>query len=303
MFIPTWLLIVIVAVAMSLFWPALWDTLKTVAIMLFGLLVLISIPASLYFFSQRETETAWLVSAPWIAAIAWGIGLAYIEGAKTSLWFHEWRVRRASSPEHIERLRRTFAKAITLDSKLWQFREDVKFFPSWYTKTNSDGTAWTNNVIARDEIMEVEASSGRRGRGDAARRAALDTACAVGFDLSALPIETPFLLYRFSAKGKAYAFCTSGLGGSFGHDDDGAYEACGVWVVEASARPVLSMRLSYWYDGDSDTFRDSYVEAFKPGPWLPALLSVVDRVHQDEREQHKRWRKQSDRERAETHFA
>lgn len=77
---------------------------------------------------------------------------------------------------------------------------------------------------------------------------------------------------------------------------------CAAWVVEKPARLVLSMRLSYSYGEYADSFQGSYVEAFKPGPWLPALRSIADRVRQDEREKHERWRKQRERERAEKNF-
>lgn len=284
MFIPTWLLVVIVIVVLSILAPGIWSELSGLALTLFGLLVLVSIPASLYFFYQQDRQTAWVVSVPWIAMAAWGVLLMTRDGVRTSSVLHEMRVRAAPSPEAVEKLRRAFADSLGLGRKMWQLREDVKYFPSWYTKTNADGTPWTSNVIGTDEIMEVDGP---------------DKARAAGLDPSALKIATPFVLYNFSSAGKPYSFCTRDRVESFGRQDDAA---CGVWVVEKPDRVVLSMRLSYTYGEYADSFESDCVETFKPGPWLRTLLGIVDRVHQDEHEKHERWRKQWERERAEKNF-
>jgi hypothetical protein len=292
MFIPTWLLIVIVVVILSVFWPNVWDEVRTLALGIFVLLAIVSLPATLYYAYRADTEMALMVAMPWMAMAAWGLWAMTIEGVKSSIWVHEMRVRAAASPERVEVLRRSFASGLGLGAKMWQFRDDVKHFPSWYSKTNADGTPWTSNVIGQNEIAEV------RGSDDVAK---------LGFEPSAFKIETPFVLYSFSADGKAYAFCTRDRVEGYGRDHDSDGEplgACGVWVVEKPARVVLSMRLAYYMGEYADTLsrESTYVEAFKPGPWLPTLLSIVDRVHQDEHEKHERWRKQWERERAKKNF-
>ena len=293
MFIPTWLLIVIVVIAVSMLLPAIGHVLKSVALVAYASLVLVSIPASLYFFSRGDRQAGWLASLPWISLAALGLWSATIAVARSSLWLHELRARTASSPQDTERLRRKYADAIDLSGTMWQFREDVKHFPSWYSKTNADGTPWTSNVIRKDEIKEIESE---------------DDVRAAGLNPSSVTIKTPYVLYTFSADTKSYAFCAREgveLSG-FDHDRDGeALGACGVWVIEKPDRVVLSLKLAHYWGEYADTLsrERSRLEAFKPGEWLHVLTDVAQRVRRDEREKHERWRKQWERERAEKNFS
>jgi hypothetical protein len=140
MFIPTWLLVLIVIVVLSVLVPNIWRELGSLALTMFSLLALISVPTSLYFFHQQDTQTAWIISVPWILIAAWGLLVMVRDGMRTSLRLHEMRVRTTSSSEAVEKLRRSFTDALELGREMWQFREDVKYFPAWYTKINVDGT-------------------------------------------------------------------------------------------------------------------------------------------------------------------
>ena len=61
------------------------------------------------------------------------------------------------------------------------------------------------------------------------------------------------------------------------------------------------MKVHYYAD-EGDYFSRSYLEAFKPGPWLPTLLDIVDRVSREKREENERWQEQSKRDQAERNF-
>jgi hypothetical protein len=134
MFIPTWLLILIVVVVISAFLPNVWgDILAPLAFVFFALLTLVSLPATVYFAYRHDAETALVVSLPWIAMGIGGIWLMSVEGIRSSFWLHEIPVRSAPTPQAIEKLRRELSAAIGLDSKMWLFREDVKHFPSYFS--------------------------------------------------------------------------------------------------------------------------------------------------------------------------
>jgi len=294
MFIPMWLLVLIGVVVLSLFggtafWRGAWDMVSE----LFILSLLVSIPACVYFSYRDDTQSIMIASLPWMALFAWGVWSASVEGIKTSFWLHEMRVRGASSPEAVEKLRRGFAEALGLGPTMWQFREDVNHFPSRYAKTNTDGKPWASNVIRKDEIAEIKGP---------------DQAHALGLDPTVLKQDQPHVIYSFSAGATHYAFCTREIFESYGlgdDDDDEGYlrRECGVWIVEKPARVVLAMRLSYKshiYAGH--TLSSTYVEAFRPGAWVPTLLSIVDRVRQDESEKYERLRKELDRDKANRNF-
>jgi hypothetical protein len=97
MLIPTWLLILIVVVVISALWPSLWGEIGTLVIAVSILLALVS----------------WLI---WVMTV---------EGIRTSLWLHEIRVRAAATPQAAEKLRRDFADAIGLYSKLRVFPAQI----------------------------------------------------------------------------------------------------------------------------------------------------------------------------------
>jgi hypothetical protein len=292
MFIPTWLVVLIVVFVLLAFWPGVWSELKTLALAIYALLVVVSIPATLYFLFVRDRDSAFVAAIPLLALIGWETLKGSVESVRTSAWLHDLRVRRASTPTEIATLRRGYANALGLAGKLWTFREDVKYFPSWYGKTLTDGTPWASNVIAKSDIVEVKR---RHGAPD-------------GFeaDLSALRINPPCLIYRFDAGGSVYHFCASDNAEPLLNfdDHDGHLNTCGVWVVEGRDKLVLSLHLPYYVGEYAHTLASerSYVEAFKPGPWLDALLSIAARVRADETEKHERWRKESEARRAQENF-
>jgi hypothetical protein len=275
MLVPAWLLILIVVILVSIVLPGIRDVLSGLAFVLGVLLVLASIPASLYFFSHHGLPAASIVSLPWVAGTAWVLWFSGVKRIKTSLSFHRMRVRLASKPEIVEQLRRDFADELDLGRKMWQFRDDVKYFPSWRDHTISNGTAGVGDVV-RDGIREVYDPEAAR---------------AAGLDSSTLNVAAPFVVYSFSSDDKAYAFCTRDRVERYGVADD-ADGVCGVWVVEKPDRVVLSMRLSYCYGQSDDTYSGSYLEAFKADSWLPTLLGIIDRVHRDEQHVQERWLRQ-----------
>jgi len=291
MFIPTWLLVLIVVVVVSVFLPSIWVALRSLATMLFGLLVIISIPATLYFVSQRDYQTALVVSLPLMPLAAWGLWTTTLETVQTSSWLHVWRVRAAAMPEAVETLRRRFADDLGLGRELFQFHDDVKHFPSWFSKTNPDGTPWMSNVIRQEEIIDF--------------RSAKRTVDA-GIDSALLDSGSGgCLVYSFVVEGKPYAFCVrdKGYASGFRHDEPGElFNTHAVWVIEKPNHIVLKADLSYHCGEYADSFHDAHLHSFKPGPWMPELLSIATRVHEDEREKHERWRKDQDRERAEKNF-
>jgi hypothetical protein len=102
----------------------------------------------------------------------------------------------------------------------------------------------------------------------------------------AVKLRTPFVQYTFSIEEKAYAFCTGDLADACGfkREADGEYlDVCGVWVVEEPGRIVLAIRLAYYLDADTLSWEDCHVETFKPGSWLPTMLGIAERAHQQER--------------------
>jgi len=291
MFIPTWLLVIIVVFVLSVFLPGIWGALSTLAIMLSGLLVLLSIPATLYFLAQDDYQTALIVGLPLIAAGIWQLWTTTLGTVRTSSWLHELRVRTASTPESVEKLRRRFADDLGLGQTLFRFHEDVKYFPSWFTKTNPDGSPWTSNVIRQNEITEFRSVARTV---DAGIEAAILDSGSGGC-----------LVFSFVADSKAYAFCQrdKGYATGYGHDEPG--DSCkthAVWVIEKPNNVVLKADLTYHCGEYADSFRDAYLHSFRPGPWMDELLSVAMRVHEDEQQKHEQWRKNSDRERAEKHF-
>jgi hypothetical protein len=191
----------------------------------------------------------------------------------------------------VQELRRSYARAIDLPGKLWEFRNAIKYFPSWYTKTDSDGNPWTSNVIPRAAIANVMSRT--------------DPQLPL-FDFSAVG-DPPFLVYRFSVGGKEYAFCSRDHVTLYGdtHDADGEpLSGCGVWVIEAPDRVVMALRLAYYSGQYADTVsrERSYVEALKPDAWLPKLLDIAKRVKEDESQKHEQWRKKWERQQADKNF-
>jgi hypothetical protein len=290
MFIPTWLLVLIVVVVVSMFAPAIWRDLWDMATELFLVLVVVSVPVSLYFAYKKDEQSAILASLPWIAAMALGVLFSGVESIRTNIWLHEIRVRAAGSPQAVEKLRREFAENFGLGPKMWQFCNDVKHFPGSYARTDADGKAFKSAVIKKDEITTISGP---------------DQARALGLDYEVLnegeSRDEAVVVYSFSAGTSQYAFCTRPKGSE--HNDDGELLfGVGVWVIQKPARVVLAMRLQYSFDDYSESFSGGYVEAFRPGPWLPALLSVVDLVHKDEAQRLARWWQQRDEESAKRNF-
>ena len=110
---------------------------------------------------------------------------------------------------------------------MWQFREDVKYFPTWYTKTKPDGTPWTSNVVQQDQITKISTP---------------DQARAVGLDPAVLKKDASHVVYSFADGTNAFAFCTRDRIETYGDNRDShgkALDACGVWVIEKPARIVL----------------------------------------------------------------
>ena len=106
MFIPTWLIVLVAIVTIVAFLPSIWEALRVVAITGYVLLVLLSFAATLYFVSQGDRETAWVVSIPLLPVVAWLFWTDLRKGIRTSQWLHQFRVKAAGTPESVERLRR-----------------------------------------------------------------------------------------------------------------------------------------------------------------------------------------------------
>jgi hypothetical protein len=81
MLIRTWSLIPVVVIVISALWWNLWDEIRELALLLFGLLVFASILASMYFFSRGDIRMTLIVSLPWMAGTAWGVLDSYIHAS------------------------------------------------------------------------------------------------------------------------------------------------------------------------------------------------------------------------------
>ena len=121
MFIPTWLLILIVVMLVSVFLPSIWRELTALAFLLFALLVLISIPTTYYFVFRKDYQTALVVAIPFAAAMFWFFGTETLKAIRTSFWLHDARVRAAATPEAVINLRRQFADDLGVGGKLFNF--------------------------------------------------------------------------------------------------------------------------------------------------------------------------------------
>ena len=111
-------------------------------------------------------------------ALAGGVLLSFghesnggAEIGQSSLWLHQLRVRRASSPEEVETLRRKYSNAIGLPRILWRLRED----------------------LGRDGVVEIQGTK---------------DILAAGLNPLASPTNLPFEIYEFSVESQAYALCT-----------------------------------------------------------------------------------------------
>ena len=293
MFIPTWIVVVVVVLVGSFFWRQIWDTIQGLAILAIVLALLASIPLVLYLAFVEKNKSAEFVF--WVAFALIGLWHLFMEGRTpihSSMRLHELRVKMvsASKPEKLINLRRKFAESLGLGRKLWQFYEDVHHFPSWYTCTLQDGTPWTSNVIKREEIQNIHGNAGRE---------------SAGLDPSILDDGSgEALVYSFESEGKPFAFCSRASSRTPDPDIDGEHRAERLaWVIEKPDRVVLKLGLVYYPTAHGETFMHAWVHAFKPGEWLPTLLTIVDNVHQDEREKHARWSKAWEKERAEKDFA
>jgi len=113
------------------------------------------------------------------------------------------------------------------------------------------------------------------------------------------------LAYSFVVEGKPYGFFARDKGYETGYPyatPGELFKTLVVWVVEKPAHLVLKADLTYRCGEYADSFRGAYLHAFRPGPWLRELLSIAERVKEDERQKHEQWRKDRDRETAKRQF-
>lgn len=294
MFIPTWLLVVVVVLILFAFGRALLEAIAGVAIMAGVLLVIGSIVLSLYFFSQRENELALLVGVPWIVVALWGLlisarqvwdetGQLKVGTLRTFMALHEARVKYLhASPAGMVNARVAFANRLRLGETLFKFYEDVRHFPSWYANAiNQDGSRWSSDVIPADTVSNVPAHELKSS----------------GIPLPDGASVREWFVYRFSAGRSAYAFCVhSDTAPSW--EDDWRSSAYRAYVVELPDTVVLEIKLVFVTGEYADSFRSDYIESFRPGPWLVDLFRAAGLVRAESEAKHKAFTERFEADRA-----
>jgi hypothetical protein len=285
MFIPTWLIVLGVVLALSLFVPSFWQEAWQFTKAASLLLVLICVPLTLYFVATGNFQAAQLTALPLAAAGVLGILAAIRESIRTSRRWHEFRVQTiAQSPESIIDERRRFAEAIELGRHLSCLYEDIEHFPAWYAGSHGDGSPWRSEVI-RSETISVAKSTELE---------------AVGLR----PQGRTYLRLAFLAQATEYVlFVEEHLRPSDRMDlDDEKLHERELFVLEPPSRIVLHLEATYYLESHGELFHDAFVHAFKPGLWLDRLLMLVAAVRTEANDRHGQWRKDREQEELEKSF-
>src|SRR4051794_10298160 len=94
MFIPTWLIVVIVVLFVMAV-PGVWDAVASLALIGFVLAFLVCIPLALYFYAHGEYAVAFLVATPFWLILIWQFWTDGRKEIRSWLWLHQVRVRGA----------------------------------------------------------------------------------------------------------------------------------------------------------------------------------------------------------------
>lgn len=295
MFIPMWLLVVIV-VAVILTIPAVRELLGTLLLLATILVVTASALGALYFLFTKQTTLALISGAPFLAVMAW---FALTESVK--VWDSSGKLntsalaayialgrRSAGSPEAIQQARYKLAERAQLGYRLFRFYDTIKYFSSWYVRKAEKADFWEGSrVIAHSDLPPLSNDDREQ----------------LGLKVSKR-VREDSLTYRFSSGGQTFLFVAERADVPSWHDeDDGHYQARQFYVFEELPRTtVLKMLVVYKSDEYADSYSDMHLEAFRPGPWLSALLGVVDRVRVESDQRAEVMRKRMDETRVRENF-
>ena len=197
--------------------------------------------------------------------------------AKTILEKHINEVSKIKiDPNKVKREREKLDDDLKFSERLWQFIQDVKYYPHWRENQKKvDGKKWWKSETINPEELIINKYD------KSGLKKLIDDKFADSNEI---------LEFKFELEGKKYHLYANrellNKDSYMSHDSRLVYYFP-VFIFEGNEKLVFQALLNYEIDGDLDYYDRSQLEAFKPGEWTLHLLNVMYKIRKEEEKHHK----------------
>ncbi len=201
-----------------------------------------------------------------------------------ALKLHESKVLKTKdNPNGVRREREILDESLLFSQRLWQFVNDIKYYPNWYKNSKKEGKIpyWKSKAIQPEELILKKFSS-------SILKKLIDKPDKFSKD-------DDIIEYSFEAGDNKYTlFINKEISHQDNHDfNSEKWESIyyyPVFVFENDNRIVYEAKLFYESGEYADNYDHHYLEAFKPGQWTKFLLGKIFAVRAEETESSKEFR-------------
>lgn len=175
-------------------------------------------------------------------------------------------------------------KALMFSQRLWQFVDDVKYYPNWYENSKKQGKEphWKSKAIQPNELILKKFSNSGLEK-------LIDKSDKFGKD-------DDIIEYAFEVNEGKY---TLFINKEISRQDNNYFDRSDKWepiyyypvfVYENSGKLVYQAKLFYESGEYVDSYDHHYLEAFKPGEWTKFLLGKIFAIRAEEEQSSKEFR-------------
>lgn len=195
----------------------------------------------------------------------------------------------ADEPNKVKSEREKLDKELKLSQRMWQFIDDIKYYPSWRkNQKNDDGSPWwRSKAITPEQLLLKE-------YGSSELKQLIDKP-------DKFKDSDEILEYSFNVENEKYIFFANK---SFLREDE--YFSSNSELIYyypvyifLNDKLIFQTELYYESDGNLDYYHRCYLEAFKPGKWTIDILNTMFNIRQEEESYSKELREKMDKEREE----
>ena len=203
-----------------------------------------------------------------------------------ALKLHENKISKIKDdPNSVRREREALDESLLFSQRLWQFVDDVKYYPNWYENSKKEEKApyWKSKAIQPEELILKKFSS-------SIMKKLVDKSDKFGKDDDVIE-------YSFEVNGNKYTlFINKEISRQEDHYFGSEREKWEpiyyypVFVFENDNKLVYEAKLFYESGEYTDSYDHHYLEAFKPGQWTKFLLGKVFAIRAEEEQSSKEFR-------------
>lgn len=196
-----------------------------------------------------------------------------LSSSETILEKHILDVSKLTDPDDVKREREKLDEALMFSERVWQFVQDIKYYPSWRKNCKEDGKPWWKSETIKTEQLDMvkfEDSKLQKLIGN----------------IDNFKDSNEILEYEFKVNEETFLFFANR---ALISRDDWSTRADSpliyihpVIVFDQNNKLVYQANLEYEAKGDLDYYYRSDLEAFKPNKWVLTLLDIMHKVRKEE---------------------